>query len=416
MSGCELAIATPDIVDESSLESFPASDPPSWSAVSRLGRPVRLEQAGGTGRTPAEPSPAISGTIHAFYLFDVAHAIDLTRIRRRRHDGAGPEGLRDKGPGTGFGYEQPPVVLDGTDLGCAHVNGLAARVTFYDYGVLSLRLEQPFAGTWPELIAHGQHLMEDATLTAGAAATCQHVLDILGEALTGRRSSMLTEDYLTFVVTDAGGLSAGRLVAEHGVAIAQLLRGEPERLSRQEQDEVLRSRVSYLDRDLFVPAWHAAFVYDTEEGADATLEILELANSHLLEFRYYDELLETELERIYAALQTPRWTDRLSGRRHTRAARRLHALFIDVNELTDRLGNAVKFVGDLYSARVFTLAASRLGLDAWKRNVQDKLDTLGNIYRFTVEQTSLSRGNMLELIIVLILVLELGLLLTGVME
>jgi hypothetical protein len=237
-----------------------------------------------------------------------------------------------------------------------------------------------------------------------------------GPALTEPRRAFLTEDYLAFVVTAAGGLTAEALVAQHGSDVAQLLRGERLPLSRQERDEVLRSRISYLDDDLVIPAWNAAFVYDTAEGALATLEILEFANSHLLEFRYHDDLLETELTRIYGAMQTPGWSDRLVGRRHTRAARRLQALFIDVNELTDRLENAVKLVGDVYSARLFGLAAARLGLDAWKRNVEDKLETLDDIYRFAVEQTGMRQGNLLELVIVLILVLELGLFFAGVME
>jgi uncharacterized Rmd1/YagE family protein len=70
----------------------------------------------------------------------------------------------------------------------------------------------------------------------------------------------------------------------------------------------------------------------------------------------------------------------------------------------------------VYSARLFTLAAARLGLDAWKRNVQDKLKTLNDIYRFAVEQTGISQANLLELVIVLILILELGLLLAGIMK
>ncbi len=62
----------------------------------------------------------------------------------------------------------------------------------------------------------------------------------------------------------------------------------------------------------------------------------------------------------------------------------MHSLFIDVNELTDRTENALKFIGD--------------------------------IYRFAVEQTAMSRGQFLELIIVLILVLELVLVYMGVMK
>jgi hypothetical protein len=104
------------------------------------------------------------------------------------------------------------------------------------------------------------------------------------------------------------------------------------------------------------------------------------------------------------------------GRRFTVAARRLQSLFIDVNELTDRMENAVKFVGDVYSARLFGLIAARLGLASWKRNVEEKLETLDDIYRFAVEQTGMSQGNILELVIVFILVLELGLFFAGLMK
>ena len=78
--------------------------------------------------------------------------------------------------------------------------------------------------------------------------------------------------------------------------------------------------------------------------------------------------------------------------------------------------NAVKLVGDIYAARLFSLAAARLGLDAWKRNVEEKLKTLDDIYRFAVEQTGMSQGNLLELVIVLILVIELGLFFAGIMK
>ena len=93
----------------------------------------------------------------------------------------------------------------------------------------------------------------------------------------------------------------------------------------------------------------------------------------------------------------------------------MHALFIDVNELTDRTENALKFIADIYAARLFSLVANRLGLATWKANMQEKLKTLDDIYRFAVEQSSMSRGQFLELTIVLILVLELVLILMGIL-
>ena len=103
-------------------------------------------------------------------------------------------------------------------------------------------------------------------------------------------------------------------------------------------------------------------------------------------------------------------------RRDARAARQVHSLFIDVNELTDKTENALKIGGDVYAARLFTLVAARFGLDRWKGNVREKLETLDDIYRFAVEQTALARGEVLELTIVLILILELVLFFAGIMR
>ena len=119
---------------------------------------------------------------------------------------------------------------------------------------------------------------------------------------------------------------------------------------------MLRHRISYLANDLVIPTWNAAFVYDTQAGAQAAVEIAEFANSQLLQFRYYDELLDNALAGIYGQMQKePRWYDSLLGRHYARAARQVHALFIDVNELTDRTENALKIVGDVYAARLFSL-------------------------------------------------------------
>lgn len=356
------------------------------------------------------------GLVTALYLFDVAEAIDVAALRRLLGERATVATLDDKSPGPPrLRYIQPPVVAPGELFGCRELDGFAVRVKFFDYGVVSLTLSKPFAGGWPELVALGQTLIENEPLEQHAADACRRVVSAIDTALAGKRAAVLDEDYLVFAVTALDPPSPGAVLLEqHGADIAQLLRGERQTLSAQERDAVLRNSLSYLTDDLVVPAWNAAFILDTESAALQAIEILEFANSQLLELRYYDDLLETALTRIYAELQQPRWTDRWAGRRYTRAAHELHALFIDVNELTDRLENAVKFVGDIYAARLFGNVAARLGLDRWKNNVEEKLRTLNEIYQSAVQETGMSQGNILELVIVFILVIELGLLLAGI--
>lgn len=359
--------------------------------------------------------PEITGFITAYYLYDVAETIRLSTLKDWFGPAATLATIYDKSPGAPrVRYIQPPVITDGATLGQPTIDPFRVRIKFYDYGVVSLQLSRPFEGSWAEFVALGRDLIENEPLQRAADEACRRVVDRIRPHLDGERSAFLDEDYLVFSITGlTPAVPAEAVLEQHSADLAQLLRGERQPLSPQEREEVLRHRLSYLADDLVVPTWNAAFVYDTEAAAVATLEVLEFANSQLLEFRYHDERLETTLTRIYADLQHPRWTDRIIGKRYLRATRELHALFIDVNELTDRTENALKLVGDLYAARLFNVVAARLGLDQWKRNVEDKMKTLDDIYRFAVEHTRVSQGNIMELVVVIILVIELGLTLRG---
>jgi hypothetical protein len=358
-----------------------------------------------------------AGSVTQFFLYDVADAIDLAGVRRSIDESA-PARLTPK-PATPpyVQYQNPPISIDGDVVGMSRIEEFDVRFKAFDYGVVSLALTAAVPRTWERLLEEAPRWHDDPSIAAAAERCCRALVTRLSSAISRPREQWLSEDYLVITATAFGGpATANDLMSVHGADIAQILRGERQALSAQERDEVLRHRISYLASDLVVPTWSAAFVYDTDAGAQGTLEILEFANSQLLEFRYYDQLLDQELQRIYRRLQGPAWPYSWFGRRYTRAARQVHSLFIDVNELTDRTENALKIVGDVYAARLFTLTGARLGLDHWKGNVREKLKTLDDIYRFAVEQTAMARGEFLELAIVMILIFELVLFFLGIMR
>jgi hypothetical protein len=359
-----------------------------------------------------------AGRIDAFYLFDVAESADLSAIPALISGETVPARLQPK-PATPdyVQYEKPPLSFDGDAVGLGEFDGFKSRIRVYDYGVVSVALRRPFAGSWSELSAMGQMLIESPELEQHAERVCRAVIDRLRKALKAPRNEFLSEDYLVFTINELGlPLAAEDLIAARGTDIAAILRGERQPLSEQEKSKILEGHISYLADDLVIPTWNAALVYDTPAGAQAALEIMEYANSQLLEYRHYDQLLDDRLAAIYAQLERPRWYDQWLGNRYSRAAREVHSLFIDVNEVTDRTENTLKFIGDLYAVRLFSLVGERLGLARWKADVEAKLKTLDDIYRFAVEQSSMSRGQFLELTIVLILILELLLILMGVMK
>jgi len=157
--------------------------------------------------------------------------------------------------------------------------------------------------------------------------------------------------------------------------------------------------------------WNAAFVYDTPVGAQAAIQILEYANSQLLEFRHYDELLTRELASVYAGVKQR--TGILRGWTRRREAMRLNGVTVEVTELVERSDTAIKFVSDMFSARLYRLAAAKVGVPEYKNPVNEKLRTAESLYRFLLDEFHQSRGFVLEVMVVIILVIELVYLFKG---
>jgi hypothetical protein len=356
-----------------------------------------------------------TGYIQFFYAVDVAEAVNLRALGDLLGGTTRATPLVPRSTAPAYlQYQQAPIVIDGDAIGIPDAEGGRARFKVFDYGVVSVALRRAFSDDWAGVVRLVADQMSDGALRRAAEGACTEFVHRIGRALTRPQRGTLSEDYFVVAVHDTG-MSSEELLRVRGAEVAQMVVGEREPLSSQEREEVLRHRMSYLEGDLLVPAWSAAFLYDGNAGAESTLDILEFANSQLLEFRYYDLRLDADLTRIYAELQAARPYGTAIGRRYERPARQLHSLFIEVSELAERTENALKFIGDAHAARLFALVAARLGLSAWKESVRDKLEMLDSIYRFTVEQSAMARGHMLELTIVLILVFELALVFLGVL-
>lgn len=110
--------------------------------------------------------------------------------------------------------------------------------------------------------------------------------------------------------------------------------------------------------------WNAAFVYDSLAGSETTMQLLEYANSQLLEFRHYDDLLTRELAGVYDSLEKN--SNFIGLWRSPREASRLQTMLLDVTELTERADNAIKFLSDMFSARLYRLAANKVGVHDYK--------------------------------------------------
>jgi hypothetical protein len=364
--------------------------------------------------TPSTPETALQGSVLVLIQFDVCEEVNLDELRRIF--GARTAGASFKHPAPGYvQYQRPPVVEPVDPVVLETGERLDAQIKFYDYGVLSVVLELPFTGDWDTLVRLSSRWVWDTDFTSLASKIVKSKLERAAPALVKRYENWLHEDYFIFHVRQmASNPSTARLLVEHGDQVAQIVRGETNQLSEGERSEILQGRISYYPNDLAVIGWNGAFIYDTNAGAETVIQLLEYANSQLLEFRHYDELLTKELTGVYDFMENggggilKRW-------RTAREANRLHTVWLDVNELTERADNAIKFLSDMFSARLYKLAAAKVGVTDYKTLVNQKLQTAEELYRFMVDQFHQSRAFVLELMVVIILIIDLIYLFKGQM-
>jgi len=351
----------------------------------------------------------VSGALYALLLFDVCESIDLDRARALLGQAPGgrspafrfaaPEYLR---------FEKPPVAMALEPIQLASGERFNASIKLYEYGVLSVALRHEFERSWEDLTDLTPRLVGSPEIERVALGLAEQVAKKASGSLIRPADKWMSEDYYVVHLREIVGCAnctAESLVRERGADLARMVRGEPGILSDQERTEVLRGLMTYYPTDLLVAGWNAAVVLDSDEGAGALLQLLEYANSQLLEFRFYDEFLTRVLGDVYRKLEERRGL--LARWKLAREAARLNALRLDVMELAERSDNALKFMGDMYYARVYRQSAERLGVTDYRRLVDEKLRTAGDLYNFMVNEFHQGRAFVMEAAIVFILIIDL---------
>lgn len=357
------------------------------------------------------------GSFHALLLYDVADEIDLDRVRELL--GAEPPSRKPefKLPAPVYvRFERPPVAEASETISLSTGEIFAGRLRYFDYGVVSLELEAGLQADWEGLIQLSNRWMDASEIEREALQIVRKRVGSLTQAMRKPYAEWLDEVYYAIhfreVASPNGQTStAADILKHHGSDIARIVRGELNRLSPAEEKEVLGSSMSYYPTDLLVVGWMAAFIYDTAEGAAANIQLLEYANTQLLEYRRYDEVLTRLLKHAYDTLE--RRGGMFSRWKLATEANRLNTLRLDITELSERTDNSIKFLSDMFYARAYQMASAKIGVNDYRHLVDEKLRTAGELYEFMVNEFRDARTFVLEVMVVIILFIEIVFLFRG---
>lgn len=360
--------------------------------------------------------PAIQitdGRLHFYYIFDVCDSISLARVRD--HDPNNDyratiiETLPQSGPLPALQFARPPLMCMVPGVKLDWLDGVTVdrRIKLYDYGTVAIRYTLPFAGTFEQARVLALSLKGHSPLYQVALRDLADVTERLGATFV-RPHDTIFEDYITIEVSAFDTpVTADRLLAEYRDEIASLISLEQQPLSRMEREETTKSAFTYAECELAIFTWDVAFVFDDTEGGAVVDGLVEFANTQLAELRTYDSLLDRYLDEIYKAKSEgmrKNWWQ--GGKTAERQAETLRLLLVDVQELSDKAHNALKFVGDAYYARLYRGLAQRLALGDWQKQLESKLQSVQEIYRFYHDQAEHGRAEFLEVLVIILISVE----------
>lgn len=348
-----------------------------------------------------------AGSLFLLRQFDIGDEVDLPLAERLL---SSTQRTKMKKRSSALILSNPPLTapLGKMELKLGELDVDAEVVAkIFDFGVVSIRIKVlvPKGTSWTGLNELVVAALSDESITPISRRLCRELVTRIADAIEDPHEKPMFEDYvIAHIERFSPSIPATSLPLD---ALARLLLGEAvdAPLSEQEIRDATRNRSSYFGEDLCISSWACALVVEPSGDLDP-VEVMELANAQLLELRFYDELLDEELSRLYDEVELRRGRGPLLFRSYGPVLRRAITVMLEIAEFIERVENALKIIGDVYLARIYASTVDALRIPSWEQSVTRKHDLVSQVYDVLKAEVDASRGQLLEVTIVLLILIE----------
>lgn len=349
------------------------------------------------------------GRLFIYRLFDVADEIDLSLVEQKVKEATRirpskipfSRALEFKNPPLGLELKPFTYKFKDREVFCFVVGKL------FDFGVCSICFILTLDGlTLRELMEITISADRDEGLNSIAIDYARSLMMTFSETFVSPSLKETSfEDYMvSYIKAFQPRVEPEILLRDY--PLANLLLMDPDvSLSEKTEEEALRYRFSYSKEDLAILHYDSAIVIDPKEGMDIA-DILEFASAQILELRYYDSILDAQLQWLYDELERQKEPSIFNLRAYRAILKKLLKIYTEVTEVTERVHNALKVTEDVYYSRIYRTAMAMFRSGDWEESIKNKLNILTNTYRMLSEELSTKREEMIELGILLLIVLE----------
>ncbi|OGR50735.1 MAG: hypothetical protein A2049_11105 [Elusimicrobia bacterium GWA2_62_23] len=352
------------------------------------------------------------GTILVHRVFDIGGEITLARAEQLLSGDA-------KGPRLKFATDTRKAIIIKesplkVDLGEETLDlpsgkfPLRIFARIWNYGVLSVTLEIaiPKGCGWNELVKIASELEVSDEVDLLAVSRKDALKKKILPCVTAPAEWDIFEDYITYIIEKAEGLADPKEFIKKVDAAELILAESREHLSEESRAFILDSAIQYSKSDLAIIDWNSALLIEPDGERDVA-DVIEFSLTHLLEFRYYDDLLERKLDELYDAMDKKRETAaKFFKNFYADIAEDSSMKYMEFSEFLGRVENSLKTVGDPYLAVVFRASALEFHFDDWRKSISRKMETLAQISQILHGEVNTRRSHWLEIIVIVLIAIE----------
>lgn len=347
----------------------------------------------------ANDSTIFTGNLYIFHAFDVGDEINLEKLNASGVVNPRPLVL----PKYFKNYHIPLAI----ELPHPHSTSHCIGTKIHNFGAISLTykisFEDTLDGLRQDLNGIYNKFQEQSVIDVGI------LYKKIKKYITKPEFFHTKSSYVVIQVdTHPKKIDTIVLKEQYGSIIASTLRFETKSLSEYQKNEILASAIGYFKGDLIVIDTEAAFVYDPEY--EELLDFFEFGNIQHLELRYFDRLLDQQLNIIYEekSRKVP-FKSYLPfvGTLSKTPVDELAKLKVDISVIIERLEGSIKLVGEPYYSELHALLGDKLDLQGWKESVEKKLSIVHDIRSVLQHKVDSIREDLLTVLIIVLILTEL---------